>query len=355
VKKIRLALVSPLPPPQGGIQTWTVDFLEYFKDSEKLDVRLVNQGLIGKRATGAIVKKNIFDEVMRSRAIVRDLKRELKNGCDVVHLNSPCSPFGIIRDYLCVKAAKKHGVPVVFHCRCNIEKQIGSGKIALRYLGKTVRLASTVLVLNESSKKFLENNYKKGSRSIFNFVPGDLIVSERKTNERLERAVFAGNIIPTKGVGELLAAAGSFPEIKFILVGKKAPGEYESGVPDNVVFTGSVPRDRVLEYYDAADVFVFPTYTEGFSIALAEAMARGLPVITTDAGANRDMLCDRGGIIVGIADVGDLTKAIERIKDPEIRREMSEFNLERVRDFTVDKIMAQYLDIYGECIEKTLP
>ena len=352
MNKIKLVLVSPMPPPQGGMQTWTVDFLDHFKDSTELDVRLVDQGLIGKRATVSNKKKSIVDELKRTLKIIRALKREIKNGCDVVHVNSPCSRMGIIRDYHCVKAAHKRGLPVVFHCHCNVEKQIKSDKRALDHLRKTVAMADKVLVLNDSSKEYLKEKCGVDSQRVFNFISEDLIAEEKKTNERLERAVFVGNVIRTKGVGEILAAASKFPETEFVIVGKKSDGSFENEAPANVTFIGSVPREEVQTYLDFADMFVFPTYTEGFSVALAEAMARGLPVITTDVGANKDMIGEDGGLIVDVGDFEGLIAATEKMKDPVLRRRMTKFNLERVRDFSVDRIMKEYLKIYEDVYEK---
>ena len=55
---------------------------------------------------------------------------------------------------------------------------------------------------------------------------------------------------------------------------------------------------KLQKYLDKADVFLFPSYTEGFSISLTEAMASGLPCIASDVGANQDMLENHGGILI---------------------------------------------------------
>ena len=350
MNRIKLVLVSPLPPPHGGMQTWTQDFIDYFSGSQLLDVRLVNQGLVGKRAASRIGKKNIFAELARSCKILHALKREIKKGGDIVHINSPCSRTGIIRDFLCIKLAHRRGLPVIFHCHCNVEKQIGKSRMGLSYLKKAVSLSDTVLVLNQSSRAYLKQNCGIDSKIVYNFISDKTISADKETGKTLLCAVFVGNVIAKKGICELLRTAAAFPEITFLIVGKKDPDVFEDEASDNVQFTGPVSRERVREYLDSADLFVFPTYTEGFSVALAEAMARGLPVITTDVGANREMIGKGGGIIVDVGDTDGLIAAVEALKDPGVRRGMTEYNLKRVWDFSTDKIMREYLHIYDDVL-----
>ena len=63
-----------------------------------------------------------------------------------------------------------------------------------------------------------------------------------------------------------------------------------SVISDKFVFLGSVPNNYIQSYYQAADIFINPTFSEGFPRVLLEAMACGLPLITTDAGGIKDIL-----------------------------------------------------------------
>ena len=117
-------------------------------------------------------------------------------------------------------------------------------------------------------------------------------------------------------------------------------------------FLGLLPHDKVIAALDAVDAFVFPTYSEGFSLALAEAMARGLPCIVTDVGANADMIENNGGIVVPARDAEAFSEALDTIKDPRVRRKMSRWNVQKVNEqYLTSKLMQRFADEYRKTIK----
>ena len=65
------------------------------------------------------------------------------------------------------------------------------------------------------------------------------------------------------------------------------------GIRDRVRFVGYVPREEIGQYYNSADVFALPSYNEGMSLAVLEAMAAGLPVVALDASGVREVVKDK--------------------------------------------------------------
>lgn len=117
--------------------------------------------------------------------------------------------------------------------------------------------------------------------------------------------------------------------------------------PSNIEITGNIPVNLVIKKLDESDLFLSPTYSEGFSNALLEAMARGLPVVTTDVGANKDMVENKGGIIVAPNNINELCNALNDIQSIETRRKMSEWNIDKVyKKYTSDVVIKDILDIY---------
>ena len=106
-------------------------------------------------------------------------------------------------------------------------------------------------------------------------------------------------------------------------------------------------RNDVIRLLDDADVFMFPTYSEGFSVSLLEAMARGLPCLTTDVGANKEMLENIGGVIVKPRDSAAVIKAFKMLSLSETRYKMSMWNLQKVREeYTEEKVLREFVSIY---------
>jgi glycosyltransferase involved in cell wall biosynthesis len=110
-------------------------------------------------------------------------------------------------------------------------------------------------------------------------------------------------------------------------------------------------RDDVPEVSALLDVFVLPSTIEGFSLALLEAMARGLPCVASDAGGNREALAEDTGRVYPPGNVEALTRELSALlSDPAAARAMGERARDRVRrefdvEVTVDRTVALYEEL----------
>ena len=138
--------------------------------------------------------------------------------------------------------------------------------------------------------------------------------------------VTVGGLVERKGfhrVIELLPALRArFPGLVYLVVGGPSPeGDMGDelkrqvaalGLGDGVRFLGPLPPDRLREPLSAADVFVLSTRNEGWANVLLEAMACGLPVVTTDVGGNAEVVCrPELGTVVPFGDPDRLRAALE--------------------------------------------
>jgi alpha-maltose-1-phosphate synthase len=132
--------------------------------------------------------------------------------------------------------------------------------------------------------------------------------------DQLFRVMFAGQVGTRKGVHYLLQAWQelSLPESELLLVGvNQLPTDWLVKYCDRVRLTGSVPHSSLNTYYSSANVFVFPSLVEGFGLVLLEAMACGLPIITTPNTGGPDIIVDGiEGFIIPIRDVEALKEKI---------------------------------------------
>jgi glycosyltransferase involved in cell wall biosynthesis len=99
----------------------------------------------------------------------------------------------------------------------------------------------------------------------------------------------------------------------------------ETGLAERVALLGPVNQGRLADLYSAADVFLMPSLYEGYGMVLAEAMARGLPIVCTTGGAAAETVPDAAAIKVEPGDAEALTGAIGRLMDDaDLRRRIAE-------------------------------
>ena len=206
-------------------------------------------------------------------------------------------------------------------------------------------------------------------------VPGDRLALRRGLGLDPERVymLMAGNVLEAKGVAEFLEAlralAALRPEVSAIWVGDGPEAAWarrraeHDGLADRFTLTGFVPRARVLEYLQAADVMAFPSRAEGLPNVVMEAMAAGLPVVATDVGGVAEIVADGvTGILVPPRDAGALTAGLCRIlDDPARSRTMARRGREMIlRHFDVERNAPVLLDVLeavasGEVAESGIP
>ena len=161
-----------------------------------------------------------------------------------------------------------------------------------------------------------------------------------------------GQFIHRKGFDVLLKAAAQLPKDAGVyLVGGEPTEEYialrqELGL-DNVHFLGFQNKQTLVKFYRAADVFVLPTREDIWGLVINEAMAYGLPVITTDRCVAGLELVEDGvnGYIVPVRDVEALAEKMNRILEQDLPA-MGRASLEKIRPYTIENMAKVHEDIF---------
>ena len=123
----------------------------------------------------------------------------------------------------------------------------------------------------------------------------------------------------------------------------------ELGIRDDVVFVGGVPLDETVRFYQAADVFAYPSFNETFGLPILEAMACGCPVVTSDTSAMPETA---GGAAV-LCDPGDPASIARAITEAIGGRDrLRDAGLRRAGQFTWGATAASTLDVYREAAER---
>ena len=150
---------------------------------------------------------------------------------------------------------------------------------------------------------------------------------------------FVGGFIPRKGPDRIAKAIIKLndPQIKVMFIGKPFSGyDYDFECP-GIIHKGPLHHDLLPKYLNCTDVFVMPTQKEGCCNAIVEALAMGLPVISSDGAFNDDILDEKNSIRLNPNDVDAIAAAIKKLKDDvTLRRQMSEYSLSRHKGYTIE-------------------
>lgn len=229
-----------------------------------------------------------------------------------------------------------------------------------RWLVAAFKNSAAVIAMSEESVIELQQiNYPEGRVfKVTNGVStGQFYWVENKNSEIL-KVVFTGRLVPQKGLVDLLnvwpdVVSQSNRMVHLEIYGT-GPQEEELlqivrtlGLEQSVLFCGHV--DNVSEVLHRAHVFVLPSYAEGNSNAILEAMAAGLPIISTNVGGTAMMLGDEGAkFVVNPGDQINLKRSlVDILQNDEMRIALGRHMFERVQNyFTIDSIAKCYLDAY---------
>lgn len=355
---MKVILLAPTPPPAGGIAGWTERMI-HAKLKGGWEVVVVDEKVSGSRQVfGKEGKKNIRDEARRCVRIWRDLNEKLKDPeVKVVHSCIPSMTLSMLREMVCASITHLKGRKFIIHFRCTVPNTT-QGRIGHFLLKRICKKSDLIITLNEQSSSYLRSITDTPIRLIPNFISEVELVESTPIREELKTVLYVGGIVAEKGISDCLFAAKEFPNIEFRFVGNGDPVfemQAKNEGMKNVIFVGGKDRNGVREEMAGADVFLFLSYFrgEGFSNALCEAMAAGLPCIVTDWAANADMIGNSGGVVIPVHDERAVVNAIELMKKKENRERFSRNNILKVgAEYIESVVLDQYVDAYRLVIEK---
>jgi hypothetical protein len=179
-----------------------------------------------------------------------------------------------------------------------------------------------------------------------------------KTNLNAElKLIFVGRIAKEKGLVYLIDALKLLDDVELLVIGggpEEANMKEHSaglGLGEKIHFLGAVENDKIPVVLNAADIFVLPSVSEGFSNSLLEAMACDLPSIVTDVGAGKEIVTDKVGKVVNRGSAEQIAEAVKEIRADYGKYRPREIVKER---YSFEKVAEVAYNVYSDVCEREL-
>ena len=374
LRKVKIAILGAFPPATGGIATNIQNLL---KSPLNMKFILIKFRTMSKKCgTSEYYQEKIFSKISR---VLLDLFLYLyflqKESPQIVHINTSFGIWAFWRDSMYLLISKIFQKKVFF--------QIHGGKLdefccrhfyIFNILIKQIfKMPDLITVLSSVQRKpFIDIGLEDKVKVVPNTVElarynniGNFRVKFNIPEKCVVVLFIASLFNKEKGIIELLNAIKlikqKFTNIIFIFVG----GGKEEDVmlkfcrieklENFVKFTGYLSSKEIVQVLNSSDIFTLPSYSEGFPLVILEAMAAGLPIVSTSVGAISEIVKNgENGFIIKPRDHIALAEKITYLaKNSEIRKHMGNLNIDKVREkFDLEVVAKIFEESYQQILLK---
>ncbi len=346
----------------GGIIRWAQHILNYYNNNNIEDCDI---DVLPMSRPSFININNPFTRVYYG---IRDYlhflseeKKKLKEKrYDIFHLVSSAS-ISLLKDIIMLQIAKKRGLKTIIHFHFGRIPELSVKKNwEWKMICRVVKISDTAIVLDKASYETL----RKAGHTNVALLPNPVapkvseIIENNKERKRKARTLlFAGHGLRTKGVYELVEACKQIPDIKLRMIGNISEDVKSEliALANNAAWldvAGEYSYENTIKEMLSCDIFVLPTYTEGFPNVILESMACGCAIVTTPVGAISEMLEEENGkhygIMVTPKKIKSLKDGIEAMLNNETLKNECRINTQkRVNErYNIDAVWRQMLAIW---------
>ncbi len=283
-------------------------------------------------------------------------------GYKIVHVNM-ASDVSYYRKSFFVRTAKICGKRIVIHQHGGnfpefYEKEL-SGR-SRRQVRRVLSMGDAFLVLGTAWKDFFSRIV---GRDRITVLPDAIRMPEPDRKQYgVHKILFLGRLCEAKGIGELLtvmpALRKQYPDVHLYLAGiweDEALRERAAAMKDYVTDLGWIGGAKKQKYLQMCDIFVMPSYFEGQSVSILEAMANACGIVASKTGGIPDMILEEEtGLFALPKDTKTLVKGLLRLlEDPGLCRRLGERARAKAEaEFSMEKNIEQLLAIYDEVSRK---
>lgn len=368
-----LQTISDIRPQTGGTARVVVDLADALGNYSSIQPIIVTQSLTGEATLPSNSPRvlRIIADVRSANSIrfgvplyrrLGEVVKSQKNS--IIHNHGLWLPAN---HWVC-QVAKKNHIPMVIQPHGMLEpwslsQKAWKKRLALNLFQRADLVLAKVLIATSSEE--YENLRKLGFRQPIAVIPNGVRIdaplginlNQALPLQEIRTALFLSRVHPKKGLINLVRAWAQIRPSgwKLRIAGPDEGGHLEEvmeladelGVAESMEYVGSVEGERKSAVYRGADLFVLPTHSENFGVVVAEALAQGLPVITTRGAPWADL--ERYGcgwwIDIGVEPLVHALREALALSDDE-RDVMGKFGREYVRRFDWHDIARQTIEVY---------
>lgn len=369
MKKIKVLIVSPFPPPFGGIARYAFDIFNSVELNDEFELHCFNTAKGEKYLHGEgrserswsrmwyfFKPNNIFFLIYLIFNYFEYFYKLITIRPDIVHVHT-CSYFGFMRSGVFLLLSKPFTQRRIFHFHNAIDLFI-TESIHKPVIGSLVKFcisqANDYVVLSSGLGMWLENNIGIKPYVIWNACYSYKYVKQNNDWEIFIKkypqakdkivVILVGGLYQHKGAFDLIKVVSDFSieereKLLFILPGKGEKNKAESllreyKIEQFVLLPGVIEEEEKEVLVRNSDIFVLPSYAEGQPIAILEAMSASLPIISSRVGSIPEVV-DEGvaGFLIDPGDCKALKNHILQLADnPDLRSMMGNAARKRVND-----------------------
>ena len=349
---IKILINTPKLQISGGVSSYWISLLSEFEKYNDLNMKHLEIGGHGKNLFGSLLDQY-------------KMHNTLKSDMDLAFLNPSLASRSFFRDGLFAKQLIDKEIPfiVFFHgWNYNFEKKID--KKYIKFFLNSFGNAKKIFVLSEYFKnKILEWGYKGEVivkiTTVDSKLLNDFTIDKKiKTihSAKTIKILFLARLVKEKGIYELIDAFTNlhnrYSNIELTIAGDGEELERIKQITEdieNIKIIGHIEGEEKIAYLKNSHIYCLPSYAEGLPISVLEALAFGLPVITTKVGGLADFFQDKKmGYFVKPKEIKELEDKLEiLILDRKKIVEIGKFNHQYSKEKLLDNIVANeiYIDI----------